>query len=171
MILDKNARLDAGAAQDFSGAGAVTTDAYDLGRVNQRIGSGERMSLIFVVTTKAAGDSGSFTDTFDFSVVSATAADLTTGQKVLETRRIPGADLVVGKLVEVPIPVGVPLQRYLGGKVAVGSWRHGELRELHRAVHARPGLLRLREGLLGLVNQRAGRWAENIHQRPARLTS
>jgi hypothetical protein len=94
---------------------------YDLGRVNQRIGSGERMSLIFVVTTKAAGDSGSLTDTFDFSVVSATAADLTTGQKVLETRRIPGADLVVGKLVEVPIPVGVPLQRYLGGKVAVGT--------------------------------------------------
>jgi hypothetical protein len=120
MILDKLARLDAGAPQDFSGAGAVSTDSYDLGAVNQRTGSGEAMSIVFVVTTAAAGDSGSFTDTFDFSVVEDSASALS-GAVAIETRRVPGAELVVGKVIAVAIPPGKPTKRYLGGKVAVGS--------------------------------------------------
>ncbi len=120
MILDKLARLDGGAPQNFSGSGAVSTDSYDTGGVNHRVGSGEPLSLVFVVTTKAAGDSASFTDTFDFSILE--DDDSALGSPVIvETRRVPGADLVVGKIIEVPIPVGKPALRYLGAKVAVGS--------------------------------------------------
>lgn len=120
MILDILARL--ANAQAFSGSGAVSENTYDCGNptIKNRVGTGTPLSLVFVVTTAAAGDSGSLTDTFDFKAVEDTAEALGTKTEII-SRRVPGAELVVGAIIHVPIPVNKPTKRFLGGQVALGS--------------------------------------------------
>jgi hypothetical protein len=120
MILDILARLSN--AQDFTEADEVSTDKYDCGNptVKNRIGSGERLSLVFVITTAAAGDSASATDTFDLKAVEDTAADLSTKTEII-SRRVPAAELVAGALFEVPLPSQKPTKRYLGGQIVSGT--------------------------------------------------
>lgn len=119
MYLDK--ALELARAQAIV-ASAYTTNTVDLDNpsVANRIGSGEDLTTVWVVTTSAAGDSASFTDTFDFLVVSSAAENLS-GHTELIKRRIAAALLVAGYTFEVPIPKGRPTQRYIGGRVEVGS--------------------------------------------------
>jgi hypothetical protein len=120
MILDKLA--------DFCGAGqAITTAAYgtdkmDLGAVTpaRRIGNGQGLSMIIVVTVAAAGDSGSMTDTFDFLAVESANADLSSHATMIQ-RRIPGAQLVAGAVFEIPLPADRPRTRYIGLRFEPGS--------------------------------------------------
>jgi hypothetical protein len=120
MILDKDTRL--GAAQAFTDADEKTTYSYDLGApaVKRRIGTGTPLSLVFTVTTPAAGDSGSATDTIDFCVVEDSQADLSTST-VIQQRRVAAALLVVGAVVVVNIPPGEGTKQYIGGQVVNGT--------------------------------------------------
>lgn len=121
MILDKLAKL--GAAQAFTGSNEVTTDSYDCGNPTpkNRVGTGTRLSLMFVVTTAAAGDSASVTDTCDFAAVEDSGSNLATAKVIMIQRRVPAASLTVGAIVEVPIPIDRPLKRYIGGQVLLGT--------------------------------------------------
>ncbi len=120
MILDKLLKI--GAAQAFTDADEVTASSVDLGNVTpkRRVGTGERLSVIFVVTTAGAGDSGSATDTCDFAAIESAAADLGSPAVIIQ-RRVPSAELVVGKVIDVPLPADKPTLRYLGGKVTLGT--------------------------------------------------
>lgn len=120
MFLDFLAQLaDAQAVTDTD---AYTTNTYDLGTatVARRVGDGEDISLIFVVTTAAAGDSASFTNNFDFMFVQSANANLSS-HDVMVQRRIPGAQLTVGAIVELVCPAGRPTLRYIGGRAELGS--------------------------------------------------
>lgn len=120
MILDRLAKL--GAAQAFTENDEKTSFSYDCGNptIKNRIGSGEKLSLMFVITTRAAGDSASITDTCDFCAVEDTSAALGSSVVIIQ-RRVPAAELVVGAVIEVPLPVGRPTKRYLGGQVVLGA--------------------------------------------------
>ena len=120
MFLDVLGRLMS--AQAVSSSDAVSASSYDLGNVTpaRRVGTGEDLCLLFVVTTAAAGDSGSLTDTFRLRAVSS-AAEALTSVTVLAERRVTGAQLTAGAIFEVPIPKGTPAQRYLGAQVDVGT--------------------------------------------------
>lgn len=120
MFLDALAQLaDAQAVTDTD---AYTTNTYDLGAatVARRVGTGERLSVVFVVTTAGAGDSASFTDTFDFIAVQSANANLSSHTAIIQ-RRVAGALLTVGAIIDVPLPAGMPTARYLGGRVELGS--------------------------------------------------
>lgn len=120
MILDKLNKL--GDAQAITSADAYTTDSLDLGNVTpkRRVGNGERLSLIFVVTTAAAADGGSFTDTCDFMAVESANSNLGS-HAVIAQRRLPASELVVGKVIEIPLPYDRPQLRYVGGRVELGT--------------------------------------------------
>ena len=120
MILDKLTQL--GTAQAFTESDEKTTFSYDCGNpvVKNRVGTGERLSVVFVITTAAAGDSASITDTCDFCAVEDTVAALS-GSTVIIQRRVPASELVPGKIIEVPLPSGKPTKRYLGGQVVLGA--------------------------------------------------
>lgn len=120
MILDKLLQL--AAAQAFTDADEVTENTVDLGNptIKNRIGSGTRMSLVFVITTAAAGDSASVTDTCRLKAVEDTAANLSTKTEIV-SRLVPAAELVAGAIVEIPLPVQKPTKRYLGGQVELGT--------------------------------------------------
>lgn len=120
MFLDALAQLaDAQAVTDTD---AYTTNTYDLGAatVARRVGTGEDLSLIFVVTTAAGGDSASFTDTFDFMLVQSANANLASHTTIIQ-RRVAGALLTVGSIIDIPFPKSRPTARYIGGRVEVGS--------------------------------------------------
>lgn len=120
MFLDVLGRLMS--AQAVSSSDAVSASSYDLGNTTpvRRVGTGEDLSLLFVVTTAAAGDSGSLTDAFRLRAISS-AAEALTGPTVLAERSVTGAQLTAGAVFEVPIPKGTPSQRYLGAQVDVGT--------------------------------------------------
>lgn len=120
MLIDKHAKL--GDAQAITDADAYTTDTYDLGNVTpkRKAGAGEALSLVFIVTTKAAGDSASFTDTFDFMAVQSANANLSSHDVMIQ-RRVPGSELVAGKLIEIPLPSDRPTKQYIGGRVEIGT--------------------------------------------------
>jgi hypothetical protein len=108
-------------------AQAVTTAAYstfsvdlDSPTVKRQVGTGQRLSAIVVVTTAAAGDSASFTDTFDFLLVQSASADLSSHDTLL-TVRPAAAALVAGYMFEVPVPFGKPTKQYLGLRYAPGT--------------------------------------------------
>jgi len=120
MILDILARL--ASAQAFTDADEVSASSYDCGNptIKNRIGSGERLSLVFVITTAGAGDGASATDTTDLTAVEDTAADLSTKTPII-ARRVPAAELVAGAMFEVPLPSQKPTKRYLGAQVVQGT--------------------------------------------------
>jgi hypothetical protein len=119
MILDD--LLQVSDAQAVSAA-AYSTDTVDLGATTpaRRIGAGAGLSAIIVVTVAAAGDSASMTDTFDFLVVQSANANLSSHSTIIQ-RRIPGAQLTVGSVWEIPIPADRPTARYLGVRYEPGT--------------------------------------------------
>lgn len=123
MILDKLAELSN--AQAVTAADAYSDFSYDLGNITPktRIGAGVPLSVVVVVTTAAAGDGGSFTDTFDFILIGSANANLTS-QVELVKRRIPGAALVAGFSFDIPIPQvlqSTGALRYLGMRYELGT--------------------------------------------------
>jgi hypothetical protein len=123
MILDKLAELSN--AQAVTSADAYSDYSFDLGNITpkHRIGTGTPLSVVFVVTTAAAADGGSFTDTFDFIVVASANANLSSHVELIK-RRIPGASLVAGFTFDVPIPQGMQSAvalRYLGARYELGT--------------------------------------------------
>lgn len=119
MFLDILARL--------ATAQAITTDAptdfsYDCGNptVKNRIGTGEKLSLIFAIKTAARGDNNTGADQYDFSAIQDTVAGMSTYETII-TRRVPQAELVAGAVVEVPLPAGRPSKRYLAGRIDVAN--------------------------------------------------
>jgi hypothetical protein len=123
MILDKLAQLSN--AQAVTSADAYSDFSYDLGNVTpkRRIGTGEPLSIVIAVTTAAAADGGSFTDTFDFIAIASANANLTS-QVELNKRRIPAAALVAGFVFDLPIPQvfgSADALRYLGARYELGT--------------------------------------------------
>lgn len=120
MILDIKLRV--ASAQAFTDADEVSDSSVDLGNptVKRRVGAGRKLSALFVVSTAAAGDSASATDTTDLEVISSAAATLTS-PTVLASRRVAAALMVAGAIFEVPIPANTPSQRYLGARVTQGT--------------------------------------------------
>jgi hypothetical protein len=117
MLLDAFEAL-ARTPQDVTDTDAYTTNAKDLGSVtpNREIGAGEPLSIIFAVTTAAAGS----TDTTDFLAVQSANANLSSHTE-LAVKRIANALLTAGALVVLPIPAGSVTARYIGGRVELGS--------------------------------------------------
>ena len=120
MILDAYTKV--GAALALTGSDEVTGSSYDLGNVTpkRRVGDGEALSVVFVVTTAGAGDSASFAADFTFRAVEDTAADLST-KTVIISRDIAGASVTAGAIIELPLPHGTPTKRYLGGQGVLGA--------------------------------------------------
>lgn len=105
MMIDYNTRLTP-TAQAVTTT-AVTTDKYPLTSAGRDIGVGEQMGLLFTVTVAAlvAG-----TESYILQVVTATASDGTTGQRILNGiafTTAQAASLVAGSKWFVPIPPGV----------------------------------------------------------------
>ena len=95
--------------QDVTGAEEVSTNVIDLDVAGIRIAGGMPPWLIIRVGTVFAT-----TVSMDFKLVTATAADLTTGQKIILSFRIALASLTAGALiVNAPLP-HFDYQRYLG---------------------------------------------------------
>lgn len=120
MVLDSLAKLMD--AQAVASSDQVSASSYDLGNVTpkRQVGTGEPLSLLFIVTTAAAGDAGTLTDAFVISAIGSAAAALTTPTTHI-SRTILAADLTAGSIHEVPVPVGTPILRYLGAHVDAGS--------------------------------------------------
>ena len=122
MFLDRLTRLVD--TQAITGS-AVTTNSYDLGSSaastpGRRVGGGEPLSVVFVVEVAAAGDSGTSGDGFVFRAVSSTASTLASSTTIIQ-RTVAMSLLTAGAIVEVPLPVGTPTQRYLGGQVDLAT--------------------------------------------------
>lgn len=120
MYLDALTKV--GAALALTGSDEVTGSSYDLGDVTpkRRVGTGEDLSVVFIITTPGAGDSGSFAADFTFAAVEDTAADLSTKTVIIQ-RSIAGASVTAGAVIEVPLPKGTPTKRYLGGQGILGA--------------------------------------------------
>jgi len=120
MILDKLTQLSA--AQAITSADAYGGSVYDCGNVTpkRRIGAGTPLSIVVAVTTAAAGDGASFTDTFDFMAVQSVNENLSS-HTVMIQRRIAGASLVAGLVFELPIPADMPTARWIGVRYELGT--------------------------------------------------
>jgi hypothetical protein len=114
MILDSLLKVSASQALT---ATAVATNTYDQGApytsggTNTEIGEGEPMG--FLVNVEVAADFTTGDETYEFDVVSATAADGTTGQLIHLKMALLASYLVAGRNVFVPIPPGIITQRYI----------------------------------------------------------
>ncbi len=97
------------AAQAFTGAATVSTNAYEKQTAAQDISIGRRMSLLCHVTTAAGAGS-----THTMEVVQADNAALTSNLAVVAAVTKAAATLVVGYEFEIPIPEGSLSQRYIG---------------------------------------------------------
>ncbi len=120
MLLDFLDKLTASGGVAVTSSDAYTDYSKDLGNVTpkRQVGTGTRLSLMFVV--KTAGSAVSATDTSDFIAVQSVNANLTSHDEIIK-RRIPQASMRVGAIIEVPIPVATPTKRYLGGRVELGT--------------------------------------------------
>jgi hypothetical protein len=97
------------AAQAFTGAATVSTNAYEKQTAAQDISIGRRMSLFCHVTTAAGAGS-----THTMEVVQADNAALTSNLAVVAAVTKLAAVLVVGYEFDIPIPEGSLSQRYIG---------------------------------------------------------
>ena len=120
MILDKLLQLSN--AQAVTDADAYSTNTFDCGDVTpkRQIGDGEPLAICIVVTTAAGNSGGSFTNTFDFIAVQSVNANLSSHDEMVK-RRIPAAELVVGAVVVLDIPIGRPTKRYIGARYELGT--------------------------------------------------
>lgn len=97
------------AAQAFTGAATVSTNAFDMQDADRDMFIGRRMALYCAVTTAAGAGS-----THTMEAITATDTALTASVTSLVSKSIAAATLVVGYVFELPIPQGVSVQRYLG---------------------------------------------------------
>lgn len=118
MILDDLTQLEDSTA--FTAGTTYTTYCYDCGNVTPKreIGTGEPMCLVFSVGVAAAGS----TDTTSIAATSGTSAtNGATGAKELASRVIANASLTAGSRHVLPIPPGSVDQRYIYGRIVLGS--------------------------------------------------
>jgi hypothetical protein len=117
MILDDLLKL--AAAQNITAAGGVTsTNTIDLDdpTIRRRVGTGEGLSVIWVVTTAAVVS----TNTISFLILQSVNADLSSPTTIAQ-RLVLGASLTLGTVVQLEIPKGTPTARYLGSRVTTGA--------------------------------------------------
>lgn len=120
MILDK--LLELSKAQAVTDADAYSTNTLDVGNpeVLRRIGDGEPLAIVVVVTTAAGNSGGSFTNAFDFIAVQSANANLSSHDEMVK-RRVPATELTVGAVIVLDIPPGRPTKRYIGARYELGT--------------------------------------------------
>lgn len=96
-------------AQAFTGAATVSTNSYQKQSAAQDLSIGCRIAIVFIVTVAAGAGSSHV-----FDAIQADDAALTTNVEVLASVTVAAASLVVGAMVEIPIPQGVMTRTYLG---------------------------------------------------------
>ena len=113
MILD--------AAMQFSDSQAVTATAVGTNVVDLGVAQRQRGHILHVVfnVTEAATASGAAT--VDFEVVTDDNDSLSSPTVVASSGAIGKATLVAGHQLSVQLPVGVPLERYLGVQYTVAT--------------------------------------------------
>lgn len=92
-------------------ADAVSTNTIDLGGTNRKIGTGEEVG--FGLAVDVAADFTTGDETYTFEVISSAAANLGS-PTILASYTFTAAQLTAGALHFLPIPMGLPTQRYLG---------------------------------------------------------
>lgn len=99
---------------------AVSTNTIDLGNptVKNRIGTGEPMG--FAIQVDVAADFTTTDETYAIEIISSAAAALTS-PTVLARFVLLASQLTIGKKFALPIPPGMPSQRYLGLNYDVGG--------------------------------------------------
>lgn len=92
---------------------AVSTNTIDLGNptVKNRIGTGE--PLVVAVQVDVAADITTGDETYAIEVISSASANLSS-PTVIGRYVLTAAQLAIGKKFALPIPSGMPTQRYLG---------------------------------------------------------
>ena len=99
-----DARLLVSNAQALSGAAStVATDTVPLDVAGLDLGAGEPIGLAFHVNV--AADTANNDETYEFQIVTATAADGTTGQDIISSEAVARATLVAGYRFLLPVPV------------------------------------------------------------------
>ncbi|MFM6930410.1 MAG: hypothetical protein ACKOX6_18245 [Bdellovibrio sp.] len=96
-------------AQAFTGAATVSANSYEKQTAAQDLSIGRRMALAVMPTVNAGAGS-----THTLEAIQADDAALTSNVQVLNTVTVLAANLVKGKIVEIPIPQGVMTKKYLG---------------------------------------------------------
>ncbi len=112
-------------AQAFTATG-VSTNTIDLSNVTPKlqIGTGEPMGLMVQIDVAADFTTGD--ETYSFEAIQSAAAALTTPtilarEAYIATGALISTLLVAGYLMYLPIPMGMPLQRYLGFNLTAGG--------------------------------------------------
>ena len=123
------ARLDAlcllSDAQAFTATG-VSTSSYDIGNItpNRQIGDG--CPLAITVTLDVAADFTTGNETYSFEAIQSASSALTTptilaSQAYIASGVLISSLLKVGYVIVLPIPAGMPLQRFIGFNLTAGG--------------------------------------------------
>ena len=118
MLRDALTQLADG--QAFTAGTTYTTYCYDTGNTTPKrdMGAGEPLALVFSLGVAAAGS----TDTTSFAATSGTSAtNGATGAKELASAVIANALLTIGSQHVIVIPPSANIQRYIYGRVVLGS--------------------------------------------------
>jgi len=107
-------------------ATAVSDNAYDTGAqpvagsIFNDLSRGE--PLVFAIAVIVAADLTTGDETYEFDIINDSASNLTTAPNTLAKYVIPAANLTLGTLLALPMPIrtGTP-QRYLGLKAVLGG--------------------------------------------------
>lgn len=120
MILDKLTQLSN--AQAVTDADAYSTNTFDCKDVTpkRRIGAGEPLAVVVIVTTAAGNSGGTFTNTFDFIAVQSVNANLSSHDEMAK-RRVPASELTLGAIVVVDIPPDRPTKQFIGARYELGT--------------------------------------------------
>jgi hypothetical protein len=94
-------------------ATALSTNTIDLGNptIKNRIGTGQ--PLVVAVQVDVAADFTTTDETYEVQVISSASANLSSAT-ILARYPLLASQLAVGKKFALPIPPGMPSQRYLG---------------------------------------------------------
>ncbi|MDD5199270.1 MAG: hypothetical protein PHC88_05650 [Terrimicrobiaceae bacterium] len=112
-------------AQAFT-ATAVSTSSVDFGNTTpkRQVGDGEGIGLMIQVDVAADNTTGD--ETYSFELIQSAAAALTTPTILAREAYIASGAmistlLVVGFLIYLPMPMGYPIQRYVGFNLTAGG--------------------------------------------------
>lgn len=99
---------------------AFSTNTIDLGNptVKNRIGTGEKMA--FGLQVDVAADFTTTDETYRFDIVSSANANLST-PTILASITLLASQLAINKKFALPVPAGMPSQRYIGLQYTVGG--------------------------------------------------
>lgn len=121
----QDALLQLSAAQAVT-ATALSTNTIDLGNstVKRAIGDGEPMAI--QVCISVAANFASSDETYNFQVVQSAAAALTTptvlaSEAYIATGALISSLLIAGYMILLPIPAGMPNQRFIGVNYVTGG--------------------------------------------------